>query len=73
MGVLKSIMPRFVSKPWHYGFQYSHNATDGNLENMHANIHKKGEKNSKPCDNVKMPRPPRDYGKPWHFGPECVC
>jgi len=40
MGFLKSIMPRFLSKLWHYGFLYSHNATTGNFENMHTHIHK---------------------------------
>ena len=40
-----------------------HNATAGNLENMHTNTHKKEQNFQNPCNNIKMPRSPRDYGK----------
>ena len=44
MTVLKSIIPRFTNKPWDYGFQYCHNPTAGNFQNIQVNTNKKGTK-----------------------------
>ena len=57
------IIIRFVSKPYDYGFQYCHNPTAGNFQNIQLNTNKKGTKFAEPCNNVIMPHSPRDSGK----------